>query len=705
MRFGLAALCAALLALVPTNGPAGVDPAPGELPAAVEQAWRTGEISADEALVCGFRYVLAPETLPQELRTADPAPLKCASPLVQDYLERGDELAATLKAEIGGFLLSREMQASITSPQGLFRLAYDVSGEDAVPLEDGEPANGVPDYVERAAVDLETAWRRLVVEDGFTAPRFAGEAYPVSFRNMNAYGYTVVTDPSARATRIVLHCDYEGFPANDDPAGDRRGTAKISAAHELKHASQYAASRWSEGGWIEADAVWAEERVFDEVNDYYAFLSGPSPVCRPEVPLDDGGGASYEDAVFAIWLEQEAGLSVLRDFWNRRSGAQTEAVTATWRAVLTAAGLDPGAAWARFTAWNYATDTRAAAGTGYQEAERYPRGPALPCTFDEEIAWTGEIEHLAARFFRMDGPRSAVVDGPAAQLEIALTGGVDPEALTLGVHVRLRDGSAWIETATGAGGAGPVHLVTAPWAEIESIGLAVGNAAPAGDAQRAALYLSLVDPSRRPPLAVAEPGVSMVLASSAAAERVLELFHTGTGGEALRLDLRAVPAGSGTDASWLSCDPPTAKIPPGGALEITLRFAAGGMPVGVHRADLLVRAAGYADPFVVPVCLGVEADRSGTAVPEPMFFNSPNPFNPVTRIRFETPTSGLVVIDVLDLRGQVVRRLLAASLPGGSHEVEWDGRNDQGAELAAGLYLARLRAGGRSFAHKMILAK
>ena len=38
--------------------------------------------------------------------------------------------------------------------------------------------------------------------------------------------------------------------------------AAIAAAHELRHASQFAASRWREGGWVELDAVWAEEEVF-----------------------------------------------------------------------------------------------------------------------------------------------------------------------------------------------------------------------------------------------------------------------------------------------------------------------------------------------------------------------------------------------------------------------------------------------------------
>ncbi len=84
---------------------------------------------------------------------------------------------------------------------------------------------------------------------------------------------------------------------------------------------------------------------------------------------------------------------------------------------------------------------------------------------------------------------------------------------------------------------------------------------------------------------------------------------------------------------------------------------------------------------------------------------SPNPFNPSTRIAFDLARSGPVRLEVFDVRGRAVRRLLAQDLPAGRHEVVWDGRDDGGSGAASGTYVARLTAPGVTTARKMQLVK
>jgi hypothetical protein len=84
---------------------------------------------------------------------------------------------------------------------------------------------------------------------------------------------------------------------------------------------------------------------------------------------------------------------------------------------------------------------------------------------------------------------------------------------------------------------------------------------------------------------------------------------------------------------------------------------------------------------------------------------SPNPFNPSTRIAFDLARSGRVQLEVFDVRGRSVRRLLAEDLPAGRHEVVWDGRDDAGSGVASGTYVARLSAPGVTTARKMQLVK
>ena len=54
-----------------------------------------------------------------------------------------------------------------------------------------------------------------------------------------------------------MHSDFLSFPPNEDPEGTAIGAAKVTAAHEFKHAVQFATSAWSENGlWPELDATW-----------------------------------------------------------------------------------------------------------------------------------------------------------------------------------------------------------------------------------------------------------------------------------------------------------------------------------------------------------------------------------------------------------------------------------------------------------------
>jgi len=73
----------------------------------------------------------------------------------------------------------------------------------------------------------------------------------------------------------------------------------------------------------------------------------------------------------------------------------------------------------------------------------------------------------------------------------------------------------------------------------------------------------------------------------------------------------------------------------------------------------------------------------------------PNPFNPLTTIKYDLPEGGPVRLSVFDLSGRLVRTLVDESMPLGSHETEWDGRDASGREVSSGSYLARLEFGGK----------
>ncbi len=86
--------------------------------------------------------------------------------------------------------------------------------------------------------------------------------------------------------------------------------------------------------------------------------------------------------------------------------------------------------------------------------------------------------------------------------------------------------------------------------------------------------------------------------------------------------------------------------------------------------------------------------------------NSPNPFNPTTRIAFNVPSNADgVLLRIYNVRGQVVRTLVDEALEPGPHSVVWDGRDRSGVSMASGVYFTRIEAAGETVTRKMTLLK
>ena len=69
----------------------------------------------------------------------------------------------------------------------------------------------------------------------------------------------------------------------------------------------------------------------------------------------------------------------------------------------------------------------------------------------------------------------------------------------------------------------------------------------------------------------------------------------------------------------------------------------------------------------------------------------PNPFNTTTHLRFHLSQAVSVRVAIYNIQGQRVRTLVDAPLHAGTHQMQWDGRDERGHSLATGLYLARFR--------------
>ncbi len=85
--------------------------------------------------------------------------------------------------------------------------------------------------------------------------------------------------------------------------------------------------------------------------------------------------------------------------------------------------------------------------------------------------------------------------------------------------------------------------------------------------------------------------------------------------------------------------------------------------------------------------------------------NYPNPFNPTTTIDYHLSQAARVTIDIYNILGQKVRRLIDRTQPPGEYQAIWDGTTSNGERAGTGLYFYRFRAGGIQETKKMLLLK
>jgi hypothetical protein len=448
---------------------------PGGALERIEAAATRGSLTFSEAARQKLLYLFDRDHLAPEFRAEGEGPAKCGTVVVAELTRQRDRLDADARALLDGFVRAEAVAApppeTYVTPH--FRVSYETSGPDAPVQDDVAPANGVPDFVEATAAACEQAWAVEVGELGYTAPAVPNGAqarYPVTYQAQSAYGYTVVL--SGQLTQIVLHPSYAGFPPNDDADGDALGALRVTVAHELKHAIQRMYTSWNEGPWLELDATWAEEMVFDPINDYYHFIRLPgSPFTEPQASLLLGGGGAYEDCNWQLYQTERFGTGFMLAFWERRRRVQVEPVMTTYAQTLLEAGASLDSAWGEYVAWNFASGERAQPGFGYQESTAYPTAPAsfvheaLPVP---STAWS--VAGLAASIHLIPNPDATL--GGTPEFTFA---GAPAIAWQVSVLARTRSGPIVRVPMPVANGAASLQLAGLDWSELEWAALVVGN--------------------------------------------------------------------------------------------------------------------------------------------------------------------------------------------------------------------------------------
>jgi subtilisin-like proprotein convertase family protein len=368
----------------------------------IQADYNSGKINFESQLLQKFYYgfdksKLAPEYVDQNL-----TPIKCGTEIVMEYYNHKNELSANAINEINQFLTKPFEQTSTSSvyitPSGKFQITYDVTGTNAVPTIDND-SSGIPDYVEWVGSYCDYSWHVEIDSLGYLAPPIGAGTYKIGFANMGYYGYTEPT--IGKLTRIVLHNNFIGFPSNTDPEGKQKGAAKVTIAHEFKHATQIMYNNWNEPGWfLEMDATWMEDIAYNQVNDYYNYLPS-SQIVDPGRSFDRGSG--YEDCIWMHYLSQKFGVGINRQIWERRE-ISSELIYTNFNNILAQYSYTFIKGYKEFFIWNYGCGANASPLIkSYKEAGNYPT-PTICSTssIPDSSSGCGSTELSANYFYYSD---------------------------------------------------------------------------------------------------------------------------------------------------------------------------------------------------------------------------------------------------------------------------------------------------------------
>ena len=116
-----------------------------------------------------------------------------------------------------------------------------------------------------------------------------------------------------------------------------------------------------------------------------------------------------------------------------------------------------------------------------------------------------------------------------------------------------------------------------------------------------------------------------------------------------------------------------------------------------------------ADPhsYEIGSCYSEQLDIEVNNIPNDFSLkqNYPNPFNPNTRIQYSLPKDTYVSIDIYDLNGKIVKSLIKSFQRAGVKNIMWEGNNDFGQTLSAGMYILVFNCDEYYASKKMLLLK
>lgn len=322
----------------------------------------------------------------------------CATPLFMEIRHNWDRFSLKTRVILKPYIERPTFdfpEHTFDTPQGHFKIHYVIEGDNAVPNERWVNTCGeVLEHVWDTEINFfgynqppSDAWHPAIIDNGGDGKY---DIYLLSL-DQGVLGYTswdslIWTDPTSWTTYIVLDDDYDDYGSRHT----QLEWLQVTFAHEFFHAIQVGYDPYEydpERGfsyWMEMSAVWMEDMVYDDVNDYLGYLS--AFFNKPWLSLKTFGDQfdyhPYASCVWPIFLAERFDTIIIKEIWENCSEVvgnnvidppSPGAKSATDKA-LQARGSTFEDAFREFTVWNYFTADRAITnipGRFYSEGDQF----------------------------------------------------------------------------------------------------------------------------------------------------------------------------------------------------------------------------------------------------------------------------------------------------------------------------------------------
>ncbi|MFQ6091767.1 MAG: MXAN_6640 family putative metalloprotease [bacterium] len=688
---------------------------------AIDEAYDRGEIDYETALVQKVYALFRPQRLQARFKVEGLRPEKCATPLFLEIRNSWSGLSETARITLGPYLLrptEPEEQETyghayttdaeyFDTPSGLFKIWYVTTTDDAPDLSDIEPADGVPDWVNRCGEIFDHVWAKEIDQMGYRQPPQDGSWYPegedyggdskydvyIEDLGRSIFGYTQSeqrVSGRSMTSYIVIDNDYEWYPSYNRGREPIDG-AKVTAAHEFFHAIHfgYDAVETSDQYWMEMSSTWMEDVVYDDVDDYLKYLK--SFFDHPEWSLDYFSGLyPYGASVWVIFLSENYGQDIVRKIWE---GCVTSSALSAMQTSLNNQGSGLAEAFKSFSAWNYFTGSRANPNLYYEEGADYPEVKFDQRHLSYPASGTGKVDHLGADYVGFKPEKTS------GGLQISFDGVFNTTWGAVVIEYQSPTQHFVNDLTIDTQGRGSFSALN--WLNNTEIVLIPCVVSIMGKGYTFT-YEGEYDPSLSASLEVSEAthDFGSVLVGDVA-EWLLTIYNRS----ADLLTIYSVSADSASDALGVF-ELPNPSFPDTleghDSLEVLVMFRP--PKFGSFTGELVISSD---DSLLHTVKVALSGFGAAHKV---LRQNFPNPFkmseHDRTHFSFDLSDRAEVTISIHTLTGELVKTLNDHRLlEVGSHTLSWDGRNAAGELVASGIYLYTLKAGSFVETKKMAVIR